>query len=65
MVTATASAAIGRYVPEERIDAEASQFVTAARSAIDSFIVMERGEVVMKGSGEELAGDDVRKRIAI
>lgn len=41
------------------------QYFDFARELADSFIVMERGEVVMKGSGEELAGDDVRKRIAI
>ena len=35
MVAATATAAIGRYVPEDRIDAEAHRFVTAARKAID------------------------------
>ena len=36
MVTATALGAVGRYVPEHRIDGEASALVGAARAAIDS-----------------------------
>ena len=36
MVTATALGTLARYVPEDRIDAEASQMVAAARAAIDS-----------------------------
>jgi aminopeptidase N len=34
MVTATAAGAVGRYVPEHRIDGEAAAFVAAARDAI-------------------------------
>ncbi|MGE3244756.1 MAG: urea ABC transporter ATP-binding subunit UrtE [Beijerinckiaceae bacterium] len=41
------------------------QYFDFARELADSFIVMERGEVVMSGAGKDLAGDDVRKRIAI
>ena len=36
MVTATALAAVGRYVPDHRIDSEASALVAAARAAIDT-----------------------------
>jgi aminopeptidase N len=35
MVTATASGAVARYLPEERIDEEAHRLVAAARRAID------------------------------
>jgi urea transport system ATP-binding protein len=41
------------------------QYFDFARELADSFIVMERGEVVMAGTGADLAGDDVRNRIAI
>jgi urea transport system ATP-binding protein len=41
------------------------QYFDFARELADSFIVMERGEVVMAGTGKDLAGDDVRNRIAI
>ena len=41
------------------------QYFDFARELADSYIVMERGEVVMSGAGADLAGDDVRKRIAI
>ena len=41
------------------------QYFDFARELADSFIVLERGEVVMSGSGADLAGDDVRNRIAI
>jgi aminopeptidase N len=36
MVTATAAAAVARYVPEELIDAEAAAYVSAARAAVDA-----------------------------
>jgi aminopeptidase N len=36
MVTATALAAVGRYVPDHRIDGEASALVASARAAIDT-----------------------------
>ena len=41
------------------------QYFDFARELADSFIVLERGEVVMAGSGKDLAGDNVRNRIAI
>lgn len=41
------------------------QYFDFARELADAFIVLERGEVVMAGSGDDLAGDDVRNRIAI
>ena len=41
------------------------QYFDFARELADSFIVMERGEVVMAGSKDDLKGDDVRSRIAI
>ncbi len=41
------------------------QYFDFARELADRYIVMERGEVVMSGVGQDLAGDDVRKRIAI
>lgn len=41
------------------------QYFDFARELADSFIVLERGEVVMAGTGADLAGDDVRNRIAI
>jgi urea transport system ATP-binding protein len=41
------------------------QYFDFARELADRFIVMERGEVVMAGSKDDLKGDDVRSRIAI
>ena len=41
------------------------QYFDFARDLADRFIVMERGEVVMAGSKDDLKGDDVRSRIAI
>lgn len=41
------------------------QYFDFARELADRFVVMERGEVVMAGGAAELAGDDVRRRIAI
>ena len=41
------------------------QYFDFARELADRFVVLERGEVVMAGGKAELAGDDVRKRIAI
>ncbi len=41
------------------------QYFDFARELADSFVVLERGEVVMAGTGADLAGDDVRNRIAI
>ena len=41
------------------------QYFDFARDLADTFVVLERGEVVMAGSHEDLKGDDVRARIAI
>jgi len=41
------------------------QYFDFARELADRFVVMERGEVVMAGSKDDLKGDDVRSRIAI
>jgi urea transport system ATP-binding protein len=41
------------------------QYFDFARELADRFIVMERGEVVMAGSKDDLKGDDVRSRFAI
>lgn len=41
------------------------QYFDFARELADTFVVLERGEVVMAGTGKDLAGDDVRNRIAI
>ncbi len=41
------------------------QYFDFARELADSFVVLERGEVVMAGGKAELADDAVRKRIAI
>jgi hypothetical protein len=41
------------------------QYFDFARELADSFIVLERGEVVMAGGADDLKGDDVRSRIAI
>ena len=41
------------------------QYFDFARELADTFIVLERGEVVMAGNADDLKGDDVRSRIAI
>ena len=41
------------------------QYFEFARDLADRFILMERGEVVVAGGRAELAGDDVRRRMAI
>jgi urea transport system ATP-binding protein len=41
------------------------QYFDFARELADSFVVMERGEIVQKGSRSALEGDDVRQRLAI
>ena len=41
------------------------QYFDFARDLADRFAVLERGEVVMNGGAAELAGDDVRTRLAI
>ncbi len=41
------------------------QYFDFARELADTFVVLERGEVVMAGTHDDLKGDDVRSRIAI
>ncbi|MDB5570185.1 MAG: Amino acid/amide transporter ATP-binding protein 2, family [Hyphomicrobiales bacterium] len=41
------------------------QYFDFARELADTFVVLERGEVVMAGTHDDLKGDDVRARIAI
>ena len=41
------------------------QYFEFARELADRFVLLERGEVVMSGGPAELAGDDVRDRMAI
>jgi urea transport system ATP-binding protein len=41
------------------------QYFDFARELADSFVVLERGEVVASGDAEALKGDDIRSRLAI
>ncbi|NNM73589.1 urea ABC transporter ATP-binding subunit UrtE [Enterovirga aerilata] len=41
------------------------QYFDFARELADSFVLMERGEIVASGGRAELQGDDVRRRMAI
>jgi urea transport system ATP-binding protein len=41
------------------------QYFDFARELADSFVVLERGEVVASGDSEGLKGDDIRSRLAI
>lgn len=41
------------------------QYFDFARDLADSFVVMERGEIVQHGDRSALEGDDVRQRLAI
>ncbi len=41
------------------------QYFDFARELADSFILMERGEVVMAGNAQRMAEDDVRQRLAL
>ena len=41
------------------------QYFDFARELADSFILMERGEVVMAGDAKRMAEDDVRQRLAL
>jgi urea transport system ATP-binding protein len=41
------------------------QYFDFARALADSFVVLERGEVVASGDAEALRGDDIRSRLAI
>ncbi|MCJ7725363.1 MAG: aminopeptidase N [Acidimicrobiia bacterium] len=60
MVTATAGAAIGRYVPAPLIDGEAAAFVAAARQAVDTAagdlkVIWARSLVGMAAGPDEYA----------
>jgi len=41
------------------------QYYEFARDLADSFAVMDRGEVVMKGSRDEMIEDDVRRYLVV
>jgi urea transport system ATP-binding protein len=41
------------------------QYFDFARELADSFVVLERGEVVASGDAEALKGDDIRSRLSI
>jgi urea transport system ATP-binding protein len=41
------------------------QYYDFAAEVADQYLVMERGEVVMRGAGKDMAGDGVRERLSI
>jgi urea transport system ATP-binding protein len=41
------------------------QYYDFARSLADHYMVMERGEIVMRGTGSDMDKDDVRGRLAV
>jgi len=41
------------------------QFYDFAAELADQYLVMERGEIVMRGRGADMAGDGVRRRLSI
>ena len=41
------------------------QYVDFASELADQYLVMERGEIVMRGAGADMAADGVRQRLAI
>ena len=41
------------------------QYYDFARSLADHYMVMERGEIVMRGTGADMDKDDVRGRLAV
>jgi urea transport system ATP-binding protein len=41
------------------------QYYDFARSLADQYLVMERGEIVMRGQGRDLERDNVRARLAV
>jgi urea transport system ATP-binding protein len=41
------------------------QYYDFAEELTDQYLVMERGEVVMRGRGKDMAVDGVRQRMAI
>jgi urea transport system ATP-binding protein len=41
------------------------QFYDFAAELADQYLVMERGEVVMRGRGKDMQADGVRQRMAI
>jgi len=41
------------------------QYYDFARSLADHYLVMERGEIVMRGDGANMDADGVRERLAV
>jgi urea transport system ATP-binding protein len=41
------------------------QYYDFAAELADRYLLLERGEVVMQGEGRDMAGDGVRRRMAI
>jgi urea transport system ATP-binding protein len=41
------------------------QYYDFARSLADQYLLMERGEIVQRGSGEDMEADGVRERLAV
>jgi urea transport system ATP-binding protein len=41
------------------------QYYDFARSLADQYLLMERGEIVQRGSGEDMDADGVRQRLAV
>jgi urea transport system ATP-binding protein len=41
------------------------QYYDFAAELADQYIVMERGEIVLRGRGKDMAGDGVRARMSI
>ena len=41
------------------------QYYDFARSLADQYLVMERGEIVMRGAGGDMDKDGVRERLAV
>ena len=41
------------------------QYYDFARSLADQYLLMERGEIVQRGHGEDMDADGVRERVAV
>jgi urea transport system ATP-binding protein len=41
------------------------QYYDFARSLADHYLVMERGEIILRGAGADMEKDDVRRRLAV
>jgi len=41
------------------------QFYDFAAELADQYLLMQRGEIVMRGRGKDMAADGVRERLAI